>query len=459
MFANTQMLGVSTALGSEGLGLTGFTGGEALSRLFSFQLELYAPNAVENVAGALLGEPISFNLEQRQFHGICSRISQGESNTTHTPYFAEVVPWLWLLTLNRNTRGFAERSVPDILQQVFDGRPVEFELQGSFEPRPYVLQRNESDFQFVSRLMEEEGIFYFFRHSTDGHRLVVANTPESFTGLPAVQFDGDGERKRAETVYAWERTQELRPGKVTVWDHCFELPTNHLEATNLLPEHLRTPATEGLELYDYPGGYADRFDGVDPGGGDRPAQLQKLFPAAARDAELRLQAEAADADTISGGSSVQSFAAGSTFGLEKRFDGRYLLTSVSHRASRAGDRLRYANSFTCIPDAVPYRPRRLTPRPVLAGTTTAVVVGPPGEEIFADKYGRVKVRFHWDRGSGGDSSNWVRVAQPATSGFYSLPEVGDEVLVAFEHGDPDRPYVLGALWNAADMPPEDTTER
>jgi type VI secretion system secreted protein VgrG len=187
MFANTQMLGVSTALGSEGLGLTGFTGGEALSRLFSFQLELYAPNAVENVAGALLGEPISFNLEQRQFHGICSRISQGESNTTHTPYFAEVVPWLWLLTLNRNTRGFAERSVPDILQQVFDGRPVEFELQGSFEPRPYVLQRNESDFQFVSRLMEEEGIFYFFRHSTDGHRLVVANSRQSCAHTPGTR--------------------------------------------------------------------------------------------------------------------------------------------------------------------------------------------------------------------------------------------------------------------------------
>ena len=133
MFANTQMMGVSTALGSEALGLTGFTGSEALSQLYSFRLELLAPNAVENVAGALLGEPISFNLEKRQFHGICARFSQGKKNTTHTPYFAEVVPWLWLLTLNRNTRGFAELSVPDILGQVYEqflGKVIRLEDEG-----------------------------------------------------------------------------------------------------------------------------------------------------------------------------------------------------------------------------------------------------------------------------------------------------------------------------------------
>jgi type VI secretion system secreted protein VgrG len=455
MFANTQMMGVQTPLGPGALGLARFGGTEALSRLFSFQLDVYAPNTVENVAGALLGAPVSVNLEQRHFHGICARVAQGASNTTHTPYTLEVVPKLWLLTVGRRSRSFAELSVPEIVTQVLEGQAVQLELRGGYDRRAYVVQRNESDFDFVSRLLEEEGIFYFFRHSADGHTLVVADSPESHHALPAVQFDADGERKRAETVYDWERTQELRAGKVTLRDHHFQLPDDPLEATSLLPEHLRSPATEQLEIYDYPGDYAQRFDGVDPGGGDRPSELQKLLPAAARAAELRMQAEAADAVTVAGASSVRSLAAGAAFTLERGFEGRYVLTSVTHSASRIADRLRYANTFTCIPDAVPFRPRRVTPRPVLAGTETAVVVGPPGEEVFADKYGRVRVKFHWDRSSGDDnSSTWIRVSQLATSGSFSLPEVGDEVLVAFEHGDPDRPVILGTLWNPSDPPPE-----
>ncbi|MDQ3066134.1 MAG: type VI secretion system tip protein VgrG, partial [Actinomycetota bacterium] len=191
--------------------------------------------------------------------------------------------------------------------------------------------------------------------------------------------------------------------------------------------------------------------GGDPGGGgDQPARLQKLFAAASRQAALRLRAEAASALQIAGASSVRSLAAGAILPLsgDKRFDGKYLITGVSHSYEHRGDRIGYSNTFTCIPAGLPFRSPQTTPRPDV-GAQTAVVVGPPGETSFSDKYGRIKVRFHWD--SEGASSHWVRVAQPA--GGYFLPEVDDEVLVAFEHGDPDRPVVIGAVWNAQKPPP------
>jgi type VI secretion system secreted protein VgrG len=457
VFANTQLLGVTTPLGKDALGLAQLGGVEALSRLFTYQLDLYAENGTADVAKALLGQPLTATVAGRPFNGICSRIAQGESGSTHTRYRAEVVPWLWLHGLGRDNRVFAQLTVPEIVQQVLEGRPLELRLQGSYEKWDYVFQRNESDLAFVSRLLEEEGIWYLFAHSEEGHTLVLGDSPEAHPSLPAVQFDEDGERKRGQLVYAWEAARELKAGKVTLWDHCFELPRDNLEGTATLPEHLRTAATEAAEIYDYPGGYAGRFDGVDAGGGDQPAELQKLFPAAERAAALRMQAEAAGAVTVAGASSVRALAAGSTFDLRGGSEGRYVLTSVSHRASVRGDRLHYANTFTCIPDAVPYRPPRATPRPFL-GPETAVVTGPPGEEVFTDKYGRVQVKFHWDR-SEGDSSPWIRVAQPAGGAFVSIPRIGDEVVVTFEHGDPDRPYVLGSLWNPDDMPPREGDER
>lgn len=457
MFANTQLLGVTSPLGPDALGLAQFSGTEALSQLFAFRLDLVAPNEVEDVAAALLGEPLTATVDGRHFGGICSRVAQGERNSTHTRYYAEVVPWLWLHGLGRDNRGFAELSVPELVRQVLGDRPLDLRLQSRYPRRDYVFQRNESDLAFVGRLLEEEGVWYFFAHSPDGHTLVLGDSPDAHPALPAVPFDEDGERKRDERVYAWERVQELRPGRVTVRDHSFELPGDHLEATAPLPEHLRTAATDPLEVYDFPGGYAERFDGIDPGGGERPAELQKLAQAAAREASLRVQAEAAGAVTIAGASSVRALAAGATVELTGRHEGTYLLTSVSHRASRRGDRLHYANTFTCIPAGVPFRPPRSTPRPFL-GPETAVVAGPPGEEVFTDRYGRVKVRFHWGRGEGA-SSPWLRVAQPAGGGFFGHPRIGQEVIVAFEHGDPDRPYVLGSLWNAGDLPPQEPVER
>ena len=465
MFANTQLLGVKSPLG-DALSLNGFSGTEGLSQLFSLELDLIAANDSKNVFRALLGQPISVQAGPRRFDGICSRISQGESNTGFTAYRAEVVPWLWLLTRNRNSRSFQNLSVPDIAQRVAadSGRELSQRLQDQYERRTYTVQYNESDYDFLARLLEEEGIYYYFEQRAEGHQLVLVDGLPGHSALEPVRFDADGELKRSrESVFAWEKSQTLKPGKVTLWDHCFELPSNNLEGSALLQESvaaggvthlLRTAAGDGLEIYDYPGGYAERFDGIGPGGGEQPAELQKLFPAAARAAALRMQAEAASAVEIEGASSVRALAAGRILTLtgSDRFNGKYLVTGCTHKYERRGDRVAYSNTFTCIPEALPFRSPHTTPRPV-AGVQTGVVVGPPGETVFADKYGRVKVRFHWDRDDH-NSSNWVRVAQSASRGFFSLPEVEDEVLVAFEHGDPDRPYILGSLWNAAKPPPQ-----
>ncbi|HEX4929455.1 MAG TPA: type VI secretion system tip protein TssI/VgrG, partial [Gaiellaceae bacterium] len=424
MFANTQLLGVKSPLG-DALSLNGFGGTEGLSQLFSLELDLIAGNDAPDVFKGLLGQPVSVQAGPRHFDGICSRISQGESSTGFTAYRAEVVPWLWLLTRNRNSRSFQNMSVPEIAERVAadSGRGLSLRLEASYERREYVVQHNESDFDFVSRLLEEEGIYFYFEQSSDGHQLVVGDGPAGHTALEPVRFDPDGELKRLrESIYSWEKTQELTPGKVTVRDHHFELPDNDLEGSALLQEAvaaggvthvLRTAAGDGLELYDYPGGYAERFDGIDPGGGEQPGELQKLFPAAARDAELRMQAEAAAALEIAGASNVRALAAGrivTLIGSSRRFDGKYLVTRVTHRFDRHGDRVAYSNTFTCIPEGLPFRSPRKTRCPV-AGVQTAVVVGPPGETVFADKYGRVKVRFHWDRDDD-SSSTWVRVAHP-----------------------------------------------
>jgi type VI secretion system secreted protein VgrG len=466
MFANTQLMGVKSPLG-DALSLTGFTAQEGLSQLFSLELDLVATNAAPDVYRALLGQQLFVNAGPRHFDGICSRVTQGATSAGFTAYRAEVVPWLWLLTQNRNTRSFQNLSVPELVESVVaeHGRELSLRLEGQYERRVYAVQHNESDYDFLLRLMEEEGIYYFFEQGSDGHRLVLVDGAAGHPALAPVRLDPDGRLKRSrESVYAWEKSQEVRAGKLTLWDHHFELPGNHLEGSALLQESvtaggvehvLRTPAGDGLEIYDYPGGYAERFDGIDPGGGEQPGELQKLFPAASRAAELRMQAEAASALEIAGASSVRALAAGHVLELSgsgDRFDGKYLVTGVKHTFERRGDRVAYGNTFTCIPDALPFRLPRTAPRPSV-GPQTAVVVGPAGEELFTDKYGRIKVRFHWDRDE--ESSNWVRVAHPSGSGSFSLPEVGDEVLVAFESGDPDRPIVLGSLWNASDPPPQE----
>jgi type VI secretion system secreted protein VgrG len=482
-------LAVSTPLGPDVFLLVGLTGHERISQLFNFQLELLAEDSAKVKFDKLLGQPVAVRLDlpnnkKRYFHGICSRVSQGgrSEGEVFTSYRMEVVPALWFLSKKVQSRIFQHISVPDILKKVLTGLKVEFQIQGTFHPRDFCVQYQESDFNFVSRLMEEEGIFYFFKHSANGHVMVVANTPQSHPKYSQPSESNIiyekvfGGNRPEERILEWEKMQELRSGKYTLWDHCFEQPHKHLEAEVLVQDDvmvgtvnhkLRVGDNTNLEIYEYPGEYAQRFDGVDKGGGERSQDIQRIFEDNKRTTKIRMQAETMAGVIIHADSTCRHLVSGYQFTLERHWDadGDYVITGIQHSARFAVDyrsgsegEFEYSNRFTCIPAALVFRPYPVTMKPTVKGTQTAVVVGPAGEEIFTDKYGRVKVQFHWDREgkNNADSSCWVRVAQVWAGkrwGASFWPRIGQEVIVDFLEGDPDQPIIVGSVYNADQMPP------
>src|SRR5690606_11003085 len=238
-------------------------------------------------------------------------------------------------------------------------------------------------------------------------------------------------------------------GKVTLWDHNFELPSTDVSAADEVEN-----GAPAAELYDYPGEYAKRFDGVSPGGGDQASELQKILSDNSRTAEIRAREAGALQTRLSGASNYPMLIPGHKFGIERHYrrdaNRKYYLVSVRHVASVEnyenvdGAPFKYENSFSCIPADVPFAPPRVTPKARVYGSQTAVVVGPKDAEIFTDKYGRVKVQFFWDReGKKNDASScWLRVSSPWTGknwGMVAIPRVGSEVVVDFLEGDPDRP--------------------
>ena len=485
-------MSVTTPLGADAMLLLGFRGEEAISELFRFELDLAVEDVSRVAFDRVIGKRATVALTlpgggSRYFSGICSRLSQGLRSAESTSFRMEIVPSAWLLTRRAQSRIFQTLSVPDILRQVFRDVPdVSFQLEGTYPPRDYCVQYRETDFNFASRLMEEEGIYYTFVHEADTHRMIVSDRAEFPALSPADLLLQPMEDSMVDEalISHWEKTQALGSGKVTLRDHTFELPHQNLEAEGRVPEsvtigrvehRLRLGSSDALEIYDWPGEYAQRFDGIDRGGGDRPDELRKIFQDNRRTAELRADREAAAAVEIRGAGRYRHLASGHSFTLTERVpdtysgapshDGRYVLTRVSHvgragetyRSGSAGEEL-YQNSFACLPVGMRYRPARLTPKPVIQGTQSGVVSGPRGEEIHTDKYGRIKVHFHWDRNGPSDdgSSCWVRVAQLAAGGGFGgihIPRVGQEVVVAFEEGDPDRPIVVGSVYNPAQMPP------
>jgi type VI secretion system secreted protein VgrG len=281
-------------------------------------------------------------------------------------------------------------------------------------------------------------------------------------------FEQPGELDFIPTVRAWIVNHRMQTGKVTFWDHKFELPYKNLDASQ--PSLFSLENKDKLEVYDYPGGYSRKFDGIDKSGGEQPSELNKIFQENAKTASLAMEAIDARYKIISGASDCGSMTPGHRFNLINHpgsQDGAYVLTSVSHTATQSPDYNSedtvldpYDNSFTCIPAAagVTFRPGQITPKPTVEGVQTATVVGPAGEEIFTDKYGRVKVQFHWDRHGrhDADSSCWMRVAQNWAGkkwGTIFIPRIGMEVIVDFMEGDPDQPIIIGSVYNADTMPP------
>ena len=481
-----RKLRVKTPLGPDELVLTGFHGTEAISTLFSYRLEMSAENKTKVAFDAILGEKVTVYLalpdgSETHVNGLCVRLAQGGRDEFFTAYEAEIVPEAWRLTRKAQSRIFQRMTVPEILKKVVTGFSLDWQLTGRYEPRDYCVQYRETDFNFGARLMEEEGIFFFFRHSDGNHQMVASDNPMDHPGLPGEnEFlfeEVEGGARDENRVTGWRKEQEIRPGKVVLWDHSFELPHKHLEAEALIHDSvpvgkethkLKVAGVDAMEVYDWPGEYAQRFDGINKGGGEQPAELQKIFDDNQRTVGIRMDEETTPAVVIRGRSNVKHLVPGYRFTLQRHFsgDGEYVLASVRHSATcgsgyRSGEEeppLTYENEFTCIPVALPYRPRRRTPKPVVQGSQSAVVVGPAGEEIFTDKYGRVKVQFHWDREGKKDenSSCWIRVGQLAAGrrwGASHWPRIGQEVIVDFLEGDPDQPIVVGTVYNLEQMPP------
>jgi len=453
----TRQIAIDTPLGEDALLLRSFQGQEALSRLFTFHLDLVSEDAsikYEDIVGQAVTVRLSLaDTSQRYWNGYVSRFVQADRDSKVAVYHATMVPWLWFLDQTTDCRIFQGKTAPDIIKQIFKEygyNDFALRLYGDFVKRDYCVQYRESDFNFVSRLMEEEGICYFFEHENGKHTLILANDPSSHKACPnqpTARYEGSaGGWQDDDVILHWHQEQELRPGVYTVTDYNFETP-----ATSLLSS---VNGTGKWEVYDFPGEYAKRADG------DRLAKV-------------RLQEQQMPQSVARGTSDCRAFGVGYKFKLTDHYrddlNQEYVLTSLHHSgrhnlgygssASESAEPV-YENSFECVPATTPIRPPRRTPVPVVQGCQTAVVVGPAGEEIFTDKYGRVKVQFHWDReGKKNEASScWVRVSYPWAGkswGGIHVPRIGQEVIVDFIEGDPDRPIITGRTYNAGQMPPWD----
>jgi len=451
-----RALRIDTPLGPDALLLRTFSGQEGVSQLFRFQLELLSEDdaiAFDDIVGKSVTVHIQTVDSERGLNGFISRFSQGGRDERFTYYRAEMVPWLWFLTRTADCRIFQRKTAPDIIKKIFGDlgfSDFEFRLHGTFRKREYCVQYRETDFNFVSRLMEEEGICYFFEHNPSGtkHILVLANDGTSHKPCPnqeKARCDFTPGLWRGEDLITdWRLEEEYRPSAWAHTDYNFETPS-----TNLMV----TVKDDGkYELYDYPGFYLKKSDG------------DSL-------AKTRLQETLAFKNRVSAKSNCRNFTAGSivdvTDHYRKDMNKKWMLTEIHHQCTMgdayttggaSSDGFFYANTFECVPSDVPFRPSRVTPKPNVQGCQTAVVVGPAGEEIYTDKYGRVKVQFFWDREGkkNEDSSCWIRVSYPWAGknwGGIHIPRIGQEVVVDFLEGDPDQPLIIGRVYHAESMPP------
>ncbi|MES2717009.1 MAG: type VI secretion system tip protein TssI/VgrG [Pseudomonadota bacterium] len=447
---------LSTTLGPDALKFLSLSATEELGRLFSF--DVLAVSLDKDIAATdLLGSKATVTIElqdgqERHFNGVvCGFAAEGVHARSHYRYRLLLRPWLWLATRRADTRIFQHLSVVDILKKVFEPFTPDFDLQlsGSYPPREYCVQYRETDFNFVSRLMEQEGIYYHFSHGEGRHTMVLVDSPGAHQPCP-VQADylyrSTVDRLvDFEPITEWSATRQVHTGKVVLTDYDFIKP-----ATSLLVDHPsdRPDAVAKLEVYDYPGDYLVKGEGQ-------------------RYARLRQQEYDAEVARVHGAGPVRALATGHRFKLKEHpqpsQNKEYLVVSSTIEARLGGyesgaPEQSFHNRFTAMDSKTTYRSRCTTPRPVVSGLDTAMVVGPPGEEIYTDAHGRIKLHFHWDRlGQRNENDTcWVRVSQPWAGkawGAVSIPRIGQEVVVDYLEGDPDRPMVVGSVYNGEQTPP------
>ncbi len=458
-----RLIRIYTPLGDDVLVPRWFEGTEEISRLYEYRIAAASENGGIKPTD-IVGKRVTLAIVQadrkteRYFDGFVSHFANLPSRHRLFEYELTIVPWLWFLTRTTNCRIFQEKTVPEVIEKTFqDLGFTDFQDQTSgHEPWIYCVQYRETAFNFVSRLMETEGIFYFFKHEKGKHTMVLADKRSAHQNCEfqsKVRMEpatSSGFLRAEDSIHRWERHYQYRSGKWAHNEYNFETPTTSLQTNESTV--LKIEKSESYEFYDYPGEYETK---------DQGEAITKL----------RMEEEEAGYDTAEGESDCRSFCSGFKFTLDKHEQSsqniEYTLLSVTHKGKQGSlyanedeGEAHYENTFECFPSTVQFRPERRTPLAVVNGTQTAVVVGPAGEEIYTDQYGRVKVQFFWDREGKKDekSSCWIRVSQPWAGkswGGIWIPRIGQEVVVDFLEGDPDRPIIVGRVYNEQQMVPYD----
>ncbi|MBZ9721032.1 type VI secretion system tip protein VgrG [Mesorhizobium sp. AD1-1] len=453
---NERATVVQTPVGAE-LTFTHLVGRDEISRCFAYTVGFVGPNSDVDPA-KMLGGAVSVEGEsdpKRWFSGLVSEFRLTRIEDRMAYYEAVVRPWLWFLGNTTDCRIFQNMTALEIVEKIFSKygtAKFEKRLQGSYPSREYCVQYDESDLDFVQRLLEHEGIFYFFEHDEGKHTLVLCDAMSKLKPAPGYEkipynFEGQGSRRDVEYITEWIPGSSVRPGAYAHTDYDFQKPGADLMAKSAQPFGHKEASGEN---YRQPGAHLDVGRG-DTLAGIRREELQAVH------------------QRITAVGTVRGLHSGCTFKLESfpRDDQNqeYLVVSAEYRLFDPGYRTQneaHSENFKVVlgvaPTALPYRPPRITARPVMRGPQTATVVGPSGEEIFTDKYARVKVQFHWDRlgKKNENSSCFVRVSQTWAGsgwGFIQIPRIGQEVIVDFLEGDPDLPIITGRVYNASQMPP------
>ena len=439
------------ALGKDTLLLARFSGTETISDLFEFTIDVFSENReiLPEQIIAKAGTVSIHTKEKRFFNGYISQISLGEINENNLrEYSLTMVPWLWFLTKTNNHRIFQEKTTKDIVTQVFKDlgfNDFEFKAQGG-NKREYCIQHNESDFHFISRLLEEDGIAYYFKHEEQKHMMVLVDQKNSYEDCKETDLEYTKGTNTQSQISSWENGYNFNKGQWTLNDYNFKEPDKNLIVNTKTSSTFANNAK--YEHYEYP----DLYDT------SKGADLIKV----------RMEAEEVSINLIDAQSNCSSFYAGGAFKLAKHAlkseKGKYILVSVTHSVadtsylvSSASESEGYSNSFKCMPSDVHFRPPQKHKRPVMQGPQTAIVVGPAGEEIYIDEHGRIKVQFIWDREGKKDENStcFIRVVQSWAGnqwGSSFIPRMGHEVIVNFLDGDPDRPIVTGSVYNGKNKP-------
>jgi type VI secretion system secreted protein VgrG len=441
--------------------LENFNGSEGLSQIYHYDIQLLCQDAGIELK-SLIGQLVAIEIEladgsTRYINGYINRFTSLGSDGGIARYSASLVPWLWMCSCRFDSQIFQDMTVQDVVSAVF-GRfgalpNFEFRLTQPLKTYSYITQYRESDMHFVMRLLEAEGLFFYFTHYDVGHQLIITDDFSTLAPIPEtpnIRFHSASVTETADSITQWSANRQLQPNRVATQTFDYRQPQNRLPVS--MDSRNNQGQVAALEIYDFPGQYTH---------GDY-TQGETLV-------RNRLEALELLGKGFAGASNCRAMRAGCTFELTQHYDHdqgsaedrQFLLIGIDHSGSNNysnNAQAYYSNRFTCVRKKIPFRPQLGTRKPLISGPQTAIVAGPPGEEIYTDELGRVKVQFHWDRyGEHNDKSScWVRVAQSGASGGFGailLPRVGDEVVVSFMDGDPDRPFVTGSLYNSMNTPP------